>query len=129
MSSIHHKDPQIDPAGSKILLHQLAPPLLFRLGYLSIAITGQINHITALINAKVVHMRGLAGSFTDPGKIFPQQQLIDDRGLTNIGLSGKSDLRQTVLGKIPLGSGRNYKLSLVQIHNDLTDAFLGLWNG
>ena len=113
---IHDQHAQRDQLRvGEIGLDQLGPPLLFRLGHLGVAVAGKIHQVHGFINKEIVDVGGLARGFTDTGKIFPQQQLVDDGGLTHIGAARKGKLGHTVPHKAALIGGRADKLRFCKI--------------
>ena len=84
----------------KIVLHQLAPALFLALGYLRIAVAGQVDEVGTVIDPEEVDVHRLSGGLADAGKVLPLQNTVDDRGLSDVRLSGESDLREAVLREL-----------------------------
>ncbi len=71
---------------------------------------------------KKVDVRRFAGSLTHAGEVLPKQELIDDRGFSDVRLARKGDLRQAVLRAVGDRRDGADKFRVVQIHSRLLTA-------
>ena len=116
MTVVNDQNAQVDTACGEIILHQLAPAVLLTLGHLGEAVSGKIHKITLFIQNEIIHMDGLTGLISDSGKILPLKEPVDHRGFAHIGLTRKSDLRQSVRRKIPGRRSGDQKFNILKIH-------------
>ena len=97
------------------VLHELAPACALRLGDAGVAIARQVDEVCPAVDAKIVHMDGLAGLRADAGKVLTVEQPVDDRGLADVRLAGKDDARQVGREKAGRADGGLEKLRLIQV--------------
>ena len=116
MAIVHDQYAQVDAAGGKVILHQLAPPGLLLLGDLGEAVAGQVHEIAFAVDGEVVDVDGLAGLVAHPGEVFPLQNPVDDGGFAHVGLACKGNFRQPILREILGSSGGDQKIHFLKIH-------------
>ena len=78
MAVVHDQHPKGNAVGSKIVLHELCPAVLFRLGYLCKAVAGQVHQIAGFIQQKIVHMDGLSRLIPHLCHALALQKAVDD---------------------------------------------------
>ena len=88
MAVVHDQHPQGNAVGSEIVLHELCPAVLFRLGYLCKAVAGQVHQIAGFIQQKIVHMDGLPRLIPHLCHALALQKAVDDGNRYYFGEDG-----------------------------------------
>ena len=122
MAVVNNQHAQGNAASGEVVLHELAPPVLFRLGNLGKAIARQVHQIALPVQKKIVDVDGLSRLIPYLGHALALKEPIDNGGLAYVGLSGKGNFRQPISGEILRCGGRNKKFHILKIHSDLLTA-------
>lgn len=123
VADVHQQQAQGQQAGvGKPFFDEFAPPGSLLLGDLGVAVAGQVDEVDLLVDAEVIDVGGLAGGGTHPGKVFPVQEPVDDRGLAHVGPACKGDLGKDIPGAVRKFRRRADKLCVlcIQFHGSLS---------